>query len=203
MKRRTDRRVVRTRKLLQDALLALMARKPFRQIHVSEIAEQAGLARPTFYLHFRSKEDLLLSHLDRLFEQYTKEIEPYLQLDDRARMATRLFEQLQSNSELIRLMVQTEDEITHLVLERLLQYIRAVFRMLRPEGATGRVPPHLATFALASLTGATYGVVLQWVKADMPYSPEVMGQVLMSLVRPGLENVLLGNELGGLLDEPV
>jgi hypothetical protein len=53
---------------------------------------------------------------------------------------------------------------------------------------------------MASLTGSTYALVLQWVKADMPYSPQVMGQVLMSLVRPGLVDVLLGDALDGVIE---
>lgn len=196
----TDRRVIRTRRMLQDALLALMAEKPFRKIHVSEITERAGLARPTFYLHFRSREELLLSHMDKIFEQYMAEIEPFLGLGDRGELAAILFEQLQSNATLIRLISESEDEITHLVMDRLQEYIRAVFGAFRVDPPPRDLPPHIANFAMASLTGSTYALVLQWVKADMPYSPQVMGQVLMSLVRPGLVDVLLGDVLEEVIE---
>jgi AcrR family transcriptional regulator len=200
MKETTDRRVIRTRKALQDALLALMAEKPFRKIHVSEITERAGLARPTFYLHFRSREDLLLSHMDKIFERYMEEIEPFLPQDDSGQLAAILFEQLQSNSTLVRLISQSEDEITHLIMERLQEYIRAVFGAFPVEGARRELPAHIGDFSLASLTGATYALVLQWVRADMPYSPDVMGKILMSLVRPGLVDVLLGDALVGVFE---
>ncbi len=199
----TDRRVIRTRRMLQDALLALMAEKPFRKIHVSEIAERAGIARPTFYLHFRSREDLLLSHMDKIFERYMLEIEPFLGLEEPEKLAATLFEQLQTNSTLIRLISESEDEITHLVMDRLQEYIRAIFGAFRLDPAPREPPPHIADFATASLTGSTYALVLQWVKADMPYPPEVMGKILMSLVRPGLVNVLLGDALEGFTESGV
>jgi AcrR family transcriptional regulator len=199
----TDRRVLRTRRMLQDALLALMEEKPFRKIHVSEITERAGLARPTFYLHFRSREDLLLSHMDKIFEQYMLEIEPFLGLEEQDKLAAILFEQLQSKSTLIRLISESEDEITHLVMDRLQEYIRVVFGAFRLDPAPREFPPHIADFAMASLTGSTYALVLHWVKADMPYSPQMMGKILMSLVRPGLVNVLLGDALEGVIESGV
>ena len=51
----TDPRVKRTRKLLQDAFMSLLAEKSFQAISVQEIAEQATLNRATFYAHFEDK----------------------------------------------------------------------------------------------------------------------------------------------------
>ena len=49
----TDRRVKRTKKLLADALAALMKQKPLKSITVRELTELADLNRGTFYLHFK------------------------------------------------------------------------------------------------------------------------------------------------------
>jgi len=54
-----DPRVKRTRKLLQRALVELMAEKNFRSITVRDIAERATLNRVTFYAHFPDKHSLL------------------------------------------------------------------------------------------------------------------------------------------------
>jgi AcrR family transcriptional regulator len=50
-----DPRVKRTRKLLQDAFMSLLAEKSFQAISVQEIAERATLNRATFYAHFEDK----------------------------------------------------------------------------------------------------------------------------------------------------
>ena len=47
-----DLRIRRTRKMLQDAFMALMAEKPFAEITVQDITERAMVNRGTFYDHF-------------------------------------------------------------------------------------------------------------------------------------------------------
>jgi AcrR family transcriptional regulator len=54
-----DPRVKRTRKLLQDAFMALLAEKSFHAISVQDIAERATLNRATFYAHFEDKYALM------------------------------------------------------------------------------------------------------------------------------------------------
>jgi AcrR family transcriptional regulator len=57
-----DPRVRRTRKLLQDALLALLAEKSFDDITVQDIAERSTINRATFYTHYVDKYDLFSSY---------------------------------------------------------------------------------------------------------------------------------------------
>lgn len=54
-----DPRVKRTRKLLQDAYMALLGEKSFHAISVQDIAERATLNRATFYAHFEDKYALM------------------------------------------------------------------------------------------------------------------------------------------------
>src|SRR5690348_9569714 len=69
MTEKVDRRVRRSRRLLADALLLLVTEKPFGEITVQDIADRADMNRATFYLHFRSKEELLLSALTEQFDE--------------------------------------------------------------------------------------------------------------------------------------
>jgi AcrR family transcriptional regulator len=55
----TDPRVLRSRRMLMDGLLRLLHRKEFDDISVQEIADEAGLNRATFYLHYSDKNALL------------------------------------------------------------------------------------------------------------------------------------------------
>jgi AcrR family transcriptional regulator len=68
-----DLRAQRSRRLLQEALVQLMKEKPFGEIQIREIADRAQVARPTFYLHYHSKEELLLSQVDRVFAEFYSE----------------------------------------------------------------------------------------------------------------------------------
>jgi len=60
--KKLDRRVQRTRALLRDALMALIQEKGYDAVTIEEITERANLGRTTFYLHYQSKDDLLLDH---------------------------------------------------------------------------------------------------------------------------------------------
>jgi AcrR family transcriptional regulator len=55
----TDPRVLRSRQMLMEALLRLLARKEFDDISIQEIADEATLNRATFYLHYPDKNALL------------------------------------------------------------------------------------------------------------------------------------------------
>jgi AcrR family transcriptional regulator len=59
-----DRRVARTRAMLQDALISLILTKGYDAITVEDICDAANVGRSTFYAHYRSKEDLKRSGLD-------------------------------------------------------------------------------------------------------------------------------------------
>jgi len=63
---RTDRRIQRTRALLHEALGSLIREKPYDRISVAEILDRAGVSRSTFYVHFRDKDQLLMSSMRAL-----------------------------------------------------------------------------------------------------------------------------------------
>src|SRR5215469_4081957 len=66
MAKAQDRRIKRTRQLLEDALLALIKVKEFDAISVQEIIDRANVGRATFYAHYDNKEDLLESGFEGL-----------------------------------------------------------------------------------------------------------------------------------------
>lgn len=61
-----DRRIQKTQSLLRAALVSLIAEKPYDAIVVKEILDRANVGRSTFYMHFRDKNDLLLSGIHEM-----------------------------------------------------------------------------------------------------------------------------------------
>jgi AcrR family transcriptional regulator len=66
--RQLDERIRRTRARLGDALVALIQEKAYGDVTVQEVLDRASVGRSTFYLHFRDKNDLLLSQLETFLE---------------------------------------------------------------------------------------------------------------------------------------
>src|SRR6201981_2026800 len=54
-----DPRILRSRRMLMEALASLLTKKEFGDISVQEIADEATLNRATFYLHYPDKNALL------------------------------------------------------------------------------------------------------------------------------------------------
>ena len=56
-----NQRIALTKRLLQEALLRLMNRKPLDKISITELCDEAGINRTTFYRHYYTPHDVLLS----------------------------------------------------------------------------------------------------------------------------------------------
>jgi AcrR family transcriptional regulator len=65
-KKPIDRRVARTRAMLQQAHISLILKKGYDAITVDDICNAANVGRSTFYAHYTSKDDLRRSGLEHL-----------------------------------------------------------------------------------------------------------------------------------------
>lgn len=73
-----DRRVRRTKKLLKDSLISLMAEKEFKNISVKDITDLADLNRGTFYLHYNDTYHLLQDVEDEVLHDFQEMIDAYI-----------------------------------------------------------------------------------------------------------------------------
>jgi AcrR family transcriptional regulator len=63
----TDPRILRSRRMLMEALERLLKKKEFEDISVQEITDDATLNRATFYLHYPDKNALLQAMAESRF----------------------------------------------------------------------------------------------------------------------------------------
>ncbi len=54
-----NQRIMLTRRLLKEALLRLLESAPLDKISVTQLCQEAGVNRATFYRHYTSQEDVL------------------------------------------------------------------------------------------------------------------------------------------------
>ncbi len=59
-----DRRTVKTKKLLAEALKELILEKEYDEITIQEIIDRANVGRSTFYTHYENKEQLLVGNIN-------------------------------------------------------------------------------------------------------------------------------------------
>lgn len=68
-----DKRVRRTKRLLQDSLIELLKEKKYERITVTDIIEHADFNRATFYRHYLDKDDLVEQLKEELLDDFMRD----------------------------------------------------------------------------------------------------------------------------------
>ena len=72
-----DRRVTKTKKNIRESFIKILSEKPFDDITVTELCQEAGMSRITFYTHYSDKYELtefLFNDLMETIEQDYKSL---------------------------------------------------------------------------------------------------------------------------------
>ena len=188
---RSDPRIERTRRQIVDALLHQMEHKPYQKIKISDITDQADIARQTFYLHFKRKDEVLVDYIDEVFNDFYEDIAGHIQAspDPDPVISKMLFEQWRDHARFARLALTAD--IQHLVIKRFQNYIsRTIGLYMRSHLKTPEDPEELA-YVVDYLAGASWMVLKRWVESDFSYPLEKLSGLYSELNRPGLLSVLL------------
>lgn len=66
---------LRVKSSITKALFSLMAEKSLADIHITELVEKAGVARASFYRNYASKEDVLVTLIRDVLDEFQNEID--------------------------------------------------------------------------------------------------------------------------------
>jgi len=72
LKVNTNQTDVRT--AILDAAERSLAKKGYKKMTIDDLASEVGIGKGSVYLHFESKEDIALSHIDRIVERLHKKL---------------------------------------------------------------------------------------------------------------------------------
>jgi len=197
MSKKADPRIKRTRKMFEDALLELMGRKEYKKITVQEIAHESGLNRATFYLHYYDKDQLLEQFLDGALDDLRESVrisdfEFSYESNYPHPSFVRLFEKMMKHSKFYKTMIADEKipYFTEQVYKILEEFAEQALRYLKDDHVELKVHEELVVPYIAS---AYLGVIIWWLKNDMPYTPIYLSRQLtiMSTVGHFAENPFL------------
>jgi AcrR family transcriptional regulator len=184
-----NRQTIRSRRLLQEALVALLQDKPYKKITISEITDKADLARSTFYAHFDTKEQLLISYVDDILDQFFElistrnSINPDEENDIRINIKFfEIWDECCKIDEIIKAV-----DIDNLILYRFRRYWEKNFENMPPEFRSQR-SPELVKYLNNFLAYSFFGLLKTWLLDNKKHPPEIMGQLLYSLTGPPILN---------------
>jgi AcrR family transcriptional regulator len=165
---RVDPRVLRTRRLLKDALLSLAREKPFAEITVADVADRATVNRSTFYQHYPDTDTLLADALDMQATQYGMDIgsvDPDAPADEPPTTLVRYARLIAENVDLYRDALGTHGSTVAVV--RLHERFAGI--ALDSMRVRGTAPTHsdipVDVFA-AGVSGTVMAVIGAWLRMD-------------------------------------
>jgi len=100
--RKPDERIRRTHERLGKALVQLIQQKPLDEVTVQEVLDRSSVGRSTFYLHFRNKDDLLLSQLEEFLETMSTALSVRKEVSHRVAPVAELFVHIGDQQKLYR-----------------------------------------------------------------------------------------------------
>ncbi len=185
-----DRRIQRTRLLLQDALLALILEKGYDAVTIQNVIDRANVGRSTFYAHFQDKEDLFLSEFETMRTQFEQHLVGQSVTDgspwDLSRM---MFQHAQDQHQLYKALAGKQGG--SVALTHIQRYLSALLREhLKPQFSrkkNAQVPPDVLAHYLVS---SFMALLTWWLDHDLPYPAERMNDMYRQLTQPGVEAIL-------------
>jgi AcrR family transcriptional regulator len=169
------------REAILDAVDRRLARFGFKKMTVEGLAEEAGIGKGTVYLYFPSKEEAVLSHVDRIVERLCGRLDTIAAGDDPAdlRIHSMLVERVTYRLSAVQHYTQSLDDllsaIRPMLLERRLRHFAReadCFERVLNEGRRTEVfePVRVPTTARA---------LIEATNALLPYSlsPQELGDL--------------------------
>lgn len=187
----TDRRSLRTRAAIYQALIELIEEKGFEILTISDITRRANLNRSTFYLHFRDKSDLVLQMEDEITQNFEKILIQDLvinfkdleKMDAPIPVIVSMFTYFKENVRLIGAMLDLKGELS--LQNQIIQVIQkniSLGFLMGIQSIRFEVP---AEYLFSYMISAHLGVVQAWIKKGCIESPEEMATNLMKLSLKG------------------
>ncbi len=187
-----DRRTQRTRKMLESALIALIEEEGYDNITVQHITDRANIGRATFYLHYKDKEQLLLTTLQSLLDDLDQQLSPLTFQDlatDNPRLTVTVFQHIANHSNLYRVLLSERGAA--FVKHSLLTYVARQAERYGVIGLLSTVQqPIIPLSFLAEHVGATLlTAIAWWLRHGQDKTPEEMGWIVHKLIRSGVASM--------------
>ncbi len=177
-----DRRVLRTRRALRDALIALILERGWDGFGVQDLCERANVGRSTFYTHFADKEELVAGN----FEDLRRMLRAQFAAEDESRGHPLAFARglIQHAHEQRRLFLATVGKRSGQFVQR--KFRDLVLDLVR-EDLSGIMPAAPRREAATAVIAGAFLELLTWsLEAKSPPSPEETDALFRELAGPVL-----------------
>ncbi|WP_337101922.1 TetR/AcrR family transcriptional regulator [Paenibacillus sp. YIM B09110] len=181
-KPKLDRRIVRSKEALKQALLSLMMKKKFSSISITEIVEHVNYNRGTFYAHYDNKEALLDDIVNELMDEFKQAYRsPYEQVEvfhvaEMSANAIKIFEHIHARASTYSALMN--NDVLHILKDKMYRVLQQLFIMDMEQINKDINQELLIVYSVSSL----HGLIFYWIENGFPFSPVYMQEQLHKLI---------------------
>lgn len=179
---KVDPRILRSKTALRDALLTLMAHKPFAAITITEIVKQSNYNRSTFYANYSTKEELLNDMIDLKIEdllyafrapyQNIKEFYP----NELHSQSVLIFDHISRNAEFYS--VLTNSDVLPTLQQKMFLSLKRILAEELIQGIEDLDQELAITYSLSALLG----LIFHWIASGFAYQTSYMQEQLVKII---------------------
>jgi AcrR family transcriptional regulator len=184
-RRKPDERIRRTRERLGSALVELIQEKPIDEVTVQEVLDRAPVGRSTFYLHFRDKNDLLLSQLETFLEIMSTTLSIRKEKSDRVVPVAEMFAHIGGQNKIYRALADS-GRLTDFFDLAQGYFGRGIEQRLRESRRLPKVPQRELAARASALAGSLLSLLRWWLDRGEKESPSDMDRLFHRMVWNGL-----------------
>lgn len=180
-----DRRVRRTKKALEDALVEQMKMKSINKISVKDLTEMVDINRGTFYLHYRDVYDLL----EQVEEKIIQDIGDISQID------VFNFSELTQESSFMKIAncleyIKERRQIFEVLLSnkgdlQFLERFKTVYRekfLLNVMKKFEQDSPEFYEYVSIYMISGAIGIIQEWIKNGMQTSCTSLANIILNII---------------------
>jgi len=185
-RRKPDERALRTRDRLGGAFVALIHEKPIEDVTVQDVLNRASVGRSTFYLHFRDKNDLLLSQLEKFLEMMSTLLSVSKEVSLRVVPVAEMFEHIENQRELYRILANAGRLNDFFDLAQG-YFARGIEHRLRESKRLPKMPQGELAARASALAGSLLSLLRWWLDRGAKEPPGEMDELFHRMVWNGLQ----------------
>ena len=104
VEKKTDRRILKTKRVLRESLLYLLKEQPIQKISVSLLCEKSDINRSTFYTYYSSPMDLLESIEDEILNTLEEDMIQFEKENSISQLMNSIIFYISEHKQLVRLL---------------------------------------------------------------------------------------------------
>ena len=185
-----DRRIPRTRAMLQHALTSLILRKGYEAITIQDVCDEANVGRSTFYAHYTSKDDLKRNGFEHLRNELVDRqrealATPGVFKDRSLGFSLTMFEHARDHIDLYRALVGTRGGTVSLgrIRQILSDLVRNEFAATVGKNSADSIPRELI---VQYVVGAYMAVLTWWLDGGAQLPPQRVDEIFRDLATQGI-----------------